>query len=126
METQISRLRSGVAIFNFRRTLWPESSHKYLRRSVAEVLRLRAIKSVVCHRSAGRFAPTARRGRQDDGFVWVEGCWPLLLFQLAKTRSLHAKENSGKGLRPISSTHVVRRIYRRKHGAPVQGLREAK
>ena len=22
---------------------------------------------------------------------------------------------------PISSTHVVRRIYRRKHGAPVQG-----
>src|SRR5882757_9932446 len=35
--------------------------------------------------------------------------------------SLHVNENSGKGLRPISSTHVVRRIYRRKHGAPVQG-----
>jgi hypothetical protein len=42
--------------------LRPESSQERLPTSIAEVLRLRAIKPTVCDRSAKRFA-------QDDGFV---------------------------------------------------------
>jgi hypothetical protein len=37
--------------------------------SIAEVLRLRATSAVFGDKSVRRFAPTARRGRQDDGFV---------------------------------------------------------
>jgi hypothetical protein len=40
-----------------------ESPKEHLLTSIAEVLRLRAIKPIVCDRSAKRFA-------QDDGFVW--------------------------------------------------------
>ena len=47
----------------------PGSSEEHLPTSITEVLRLRAIRPSVCDRSATRFAPTARRGRQDDGFV---------------------------------------------------------
>jgi hypothetical protein len=50
-------------------SLRPESSQEHLPASIAGVLRLRAIKLSVYERSAKRFPPTARRGRQDDGFV---------------------------------------------------------
>jgi hypothetical protein len=40
--------------------------------SAAEVLRLRATSAVSCDKSVRRFAPTARRGRQDDRFAGVE------------------------------------------------------
>ena len=50
--------------------LRPESSEQHPPMVIAEVLRLRAINPSLCDRSARRFAPTARRGRQDDGFVW--------------------------------------------------------
>jgi hypothetical protein len=36
---------------------------------------------------------------------------------------LHAKENNGRGSAPSCSTHVVPRLRRCKHGAPVQGGR---
>ena len=50
--------------------LRPESSEQHPPMVIAGVLRLRAINPSLCDRSARRFAPTARRGRQDDGFVW--------------------------------------------------------
>ncbi len=58
----------GCDFFNFPDSLWPESSEEHLPASIAGVLRLRAINPLLCDRSAGRFAPTARRGRQDDAF----------------------------------------------------------
>jgi alpha-D-ribose 1-methylphosphonate 5-triphosphate synthase subunit PhnI len=54
----------------------PESSQEHLPTSIAEVLRLRAIKASVCDKSAKRFAQdddfvvSWKRFAQDDGFVW--------------------------------------------------------
>ena len=59
----------GCDFFNFPCSLWPESSEEHLPTSIAGVLRLRAINPLLCDRSARRFAPTARRGRQDDAFL---------------------------------------------------------
>ena len=59
----------GCDFFNFPCGLWPESSEECLPTKIAGVLRLRAINPLLCDRSARRFAPTARRGRQDDAFV---------------------------------------------------------
>ncbi len=55
--------------FNFPCSLWPESSEEHLPTSIAGVLRLRAVNPLLWDRSARRFAPTARRGRQDDTFL---------------------------------------------------------
>jgi hypothetical protein len=47
--------------------------------------------------------------------------WIQVIFVLAL---LHANKNSGRGFAPSHSTHVVPRLRRRKHGAPVQGDRK--
>jgi hypothetical protein len=52
----------GLGTFIFSCSSRPESCQEHLLTSIAEVLRLRALKLSVCDRSAQRFA-------QDDGFV---------------------------------------------------------
>ena len=59
----------GLHSASSRCSLRPESSRRHLIVRIAGVLRLRAIKPFVYDRSAKRFAPTASRGRQDDGFA---------------------------------------------------------
>jgi hypothetical protein len=54
----------------------------------------------------------------------LSGAWnPAVGGSSRSLISLHGKDNSGKGFAPSCSTHVVPRLRRRKHGAPVLGDR---
>ena len=83
------------------RLLWEDSCGRKAPNSIREqasprFLRLRAITALVCDKCARRFAPTARRGRQDDGFA--EG-----LDAARQALSLHRSTvaKALEGLRPL-------------------------
>jgi hypothetical protein len=72
-------------------------------------------------RKARRTAdPSTARGGGRDRFGAHRSCRRTkeLFVSFA---SLHAKEDNGRGSAPSRSTHVVLRLRRCKHGAPVQG-----
>ncbi len=56
------------------KSICQQASPGFLRLRSGQALRLRASKPSVCDRSAKRFAPTARRGRQDDDIVGPGAC----------------------------------------------------
>ncbi len=59
------------------KSICQQASPGFPRLCSGQALRLRAINPLLCDRSARRFAPTARRGRQDDAFL--EGIKPHLV-----------------------------------------------
>jgi hypothetical protein len=86
------RLRSGIVTFLFIfRVWWPESSEEDGPTRIPGVLRLRATDPLLSDRSARRFAPTAHRGRQDDGLLGIlERVWLGVL----KTPKLKKSQHS--------------------------------
>jgi hypothetical protein len=99
----------GCDFFLFRCSLRSESSQKHLPTSIAGVPSATLgtgsstprHKASVCDRSAKRFAPTASRGRQDDGFVGGLECSWLGMLKHEKIEKVTGSRDD-KGERCVS------------------------